>query len=200
MPNSAPYTISIQERLIKDLQQGGPTASNAMKQLYINYHYKNYISQYSTEFKIPAAQVQDFLQDAFVTFIKKAKKQDFEINKDVNVYITSIAKNLIQNHARKLKTEEIISENNAKYGIDDSLFKSIDSKETKGALKEIMSKIDPQCRRLLRLWSNDFSYHEIAKKLGLSSDSRARQQKHRCLKKLVDLIPLFPHLKEFSHG
>ena len=199
MPNSALYNSAKQERLIKDLQNGGPNASLAMKELYENYQYKNYIAKYSSEFNIPSTLVKDFLQDAFVTFIQKAKNKNFPLPKDVNVYITSIAKNLIQNHSRRLKTEEIAMEDSNKYGYSDSLSKTIIDNETKKALKDILSQLDPICKRVLRLWANDFSFQEIASKLDLSSDSRARQKKHRCLKKLIELIPVFPHLKDFSY-
>jgi RNA polymerase sigma factor (sigma-70 family) len=199
VPHSAPHNISTQERLIKDLQNGGPNASIAMKKLYENYRYKNYISQYSSEFNIPATQVQDFLQDAFLTFVKKAKKSDFNIPKDINVYITSIAKNLIQNYARKLKTEEIVAEDKAIYGVSEPHSTTLHLDESKNALKDIMAKIDPQCRRLLRLWANGFSYIEIAEKLSLSSHNRARQKKHRCIKKIVEILPLFPQLKDFRY-
>ena len=199
MPNSAPYNNVQQERLIIQIQNGGPQASKAMKELYTNYNYKMYLKQYSSDFGTSINQVNDYFHEAFITFIKKVKKPNFVLKSDINVYITSIAKNLIQNHSRKKKTEQIVDENLPKYGVDESPATQYLEDESKKTIRDFISNVDPHCRRVLRLWQNEFSYLEISQKLDLDSPTQARQHKHRSLKKLVDLLPQFPELKEFNH-
>ncbi len=192
--------IAQQKVLIAHLKQGGDKMSESMKTLYQNYHYENYLDQYTIEYNTSIAETKDFLQEAFITFIKKAKKPSFTLEKDVNVYITSIAKNLIQNHSRRIKTLALESNDQKEYGVSEPPSILYLKKETQQALKEIMAQLNPKCRKLLRFWSHGYSYDEIARKLNFTSGSRARQQKHRCMQSLLEYLPLFPQLKDFTYG
>ena len=196
---SAPISNSQQERLIEQIKLGGENASIAMRELYNNYNYSNYLKVYQSEFGVQLVESNDFLHYAFLKFMKIAQNSDFQAPKDINVYITSIAKNLIQNHSRKKTTETIVAEDLAKYGVADSPSIVYAHEESKNALKEVLGRLKPHCRRVLRLWQHGFSYLEISSKLDLASPDQARQHKHRCLKKLVQILPEFPELKDFSY-
>lgn len=200
MQRSAPNSISQQERLLNQIKLGGEDANSAMKEIYKNFNYSNYLQKYQSEFGLTNLESKDFLHDAFITFMKIAKKPSFQVPKDINVYITSIAKNLIQNSARKKRpSESIIAEDISKYGVSESPSVVYAKEESKQALAAIMKRLKPHCRRVLRLWQTGFSYAEISSKLDLSSSDQARQHKHRCFKKLVGFLPEFPELKDFCY-
>lgn len=196
MQDTALYTLVEQEKLIDHLKKGEPYASKAMKELYTNYNYKNYLDKYSSEFNTTLQQNTDFFHEAFITFIKKAKRPGFKLPGDVNVYITSIAKNLIQNYSRKVKHETIIAEDKAEYGVAESPSVLYMMDESKAAVRGIMSELKTTCRRLLRLWQNGYTNDEIRDLLEMRTNEDVRKKRYRCLKKIMDLLPQFPELKE----
>ncbi len=58
------------------------------------------------------------------------------------------------------------------------------SREGAETMRELLLEIGEGCKKVLGLWSLNYSFKEIAAMLG-KSESAARKQKHDCLKKLV---------------
>lgn len=193
------YTKRTKQGLIYGLSRGGKEGKDAMDTIYRNYDYQAYLKLYRNEKNISTVESNDILHDAFLIFRDNVrnKKVNHEVN--INTYITSIAKNLIQNEKRKKRNEAIVDENRNQYGVEDSVDQYFTRKEMKEKINLLMSKLKPRCQKVLKLWQQDYSYDEIAEIMELNNRQAAKKQKFNCFRKMMELIPSHPELKAFYH-
>ncbi len=129
--------------------------------------------------------------DAFtfgiMTFIKQCYRPLFELKKDVNAYIFSIAKYewlRIKKSKKITVSDDERQELSDGYNIEDVLI----DKERHQSLAIALKQLDEKCRKVLTMWANNLKMREIAINMAYKSDGMARKKKHECIGKLKSII------------
>lgn len=200
MKGSKTYTTKETTSLISSIKRGGDKGAIALDRIYRDYDYKAYLNQIIKNTSLDLASINDVVHDSFLIFRRNVRKG--KVNKDVNipVYITSIAKNIIQNKQRKknlLNADPIENPHSSVYGVQDSVDTFYFQKESKKVLDAFLMKLNDKCKDLLKLWKLNYSYDEIAEELNLANREIAKKRKFRCFKKLIEEVEDFPELKVF---
>lgn len=182
--------------LLAALKKGGTEGQLAFETIYRNYHYEYYLKKLLKEDNSLSIDVKDIIHDSMVIFRDNviSRKVDSQIN--INVYITSIAKNIILNKNRILSYKEITNPEKSIYGFEDSVDKYYTRKDQVAAIQDVFSFIGIKCKSILRLWQMEYNYEEIASKLGYDSPRAAKRQKFNCIKKIQENLDNFPELKD----
>ena len=192
-----PYTSKEKSHLLSSIKRGGSDGRKALTTIYTNYNYQNYLRLYNRERGISPDEAQDFVSEAIITFRKQVRKGMVDTSTNIDTYITSIAKNKIQNARRSMKSVDLTDEILDSLTVEESPATYYASQELKDKLNEVFDHLNPKCKRLLNLWKQDYSYDEIAVELDFGNRDLARKQKFRCFKKLMEIVPSYPELKSF---
>lgn len=195
MLNKNKYSKKEKYRLIQSIKRGGETGRKAIDKIYRDYNYMNYLHQVTHDYKLSQADVADKFHDAIIIFRRNVREDKFDINNNIQIYLTSIVKNLIQNSKRHKKYDQLTTSAIESSGVEDSTTAYYARKESKEKLNELLELISPKCKRLLMLWQYQYTYDEIAEKLDLENRENARKHKYRCMNKLMKHVASFPHLK-----
>lgn len=153
---------------------------------------KGWIQKYSKINRDEALELYHVVFAIFIENIQNGKLK--ELNAVPSTYLISIARNKILGGRRKKKKiiltesledekrdkeELLISENNE--SLEENLQK----------LEAAYLKLSEKCKDLVG-WKyfNDLSFREISLELNFKSEAVARNEKHKCMKKLRDLMNL----------
>lgn len=183
--------------LMNSIRRGGAKERTALSQIYSSYNYTSYLESLITRYNTPIQEVEDILHDAIIILRDNVKADKVKEDTNVHVYLTSIAKNILQNKRRLRKTEEIIDTNWSVYGSEEITEKYYTRKELSEQVAELMQLIPDNCRNLLKLWQQNYSFREIAKLLPFQDEHAARRKKYKCFQKLAEHAKDFPELKQF---
>lgn len=191
--------ISLKEKrnILSSIKRGGDAGRVALEKLYHSYDYRLYLKLLSHTTKNANHTDNDILHDAILIFRDNVIKGKVDIDQNLDVYITSIAKNLFQNLTRQKKLEYIVDENMPIYGVEESIASYYNRKEATSVIEKLLNMLPEKCQEILKMWQQDFSYENIAEMVGLISASAARKKKLRCFNKLKNHLPSFPELKTF---
>jgi DNA-directed RNA polymerase specialized sigma24 family protein len=73
---------------------------------------------------------------------------------------------------------------------------------TTATLERIVSRsfamLKEDCQMVLNLYSEGFSYEEIARKMGLKNESYARRKKYLCKEALMEIIKTDPEYQDLG--
>lgn len=197
MKGNKHYTKKETVRLLSHIKRGGVVGSNAIDKIYRNYDYKAFLKQILGEKKLSFNDIEDVIHDAFIIFRRNVRKNKVDNDININVYLTSIAKNIIQNKSRLLKFDPIDNPHSDVYGVQDTVEKYYTQDESKKYVNSLLQVLNEKCKNVLKLWKMNYSYDEIAKLMDLTNREAAKKHKFRCFKKLMDKVTDFPELKEF---
>ena len=129
----------------------------------------------------------DIFTYAIMSFVKQCYRPKFELSKDINAYLYTIAKyEWMRINKKKMKT---IPEDE-RYDITDgyNIETSLIDRERIAELKKSLSRLDEKCRKVITLWANNLKMREIALQMVYKSEGMARKKKHECMKKLRMLM------------
>jgi RNA polymerase sigma factor (sigma-70 family) len=150
--------------------------------LYENYFYtvKNHVIKNSGTID----DVSDVFQDSIIVLFNQIQADTLSLTSDLKGYFFGIARNIWNAQLRKKRdTVEL----------DDNLPDDLDSDEMISSLLErIVSraflKLKPDYQTLLKLYSDGYSFEEIAVKLNLKNEMNARRKKYICKEALMELV------------
>ncbi|MDA9773448.1 sigma-70 family RNA polymerase sigma factor [Saprospiraceae bacterium] len=199
MSQQKKYSKSQIRSLLSGIKRGGSAGQKAMETIYKDYRYMNYLKQIALDYKLDHSESADLLHDAIIIFRRNVKKGAFDGKTSIQTYITSIVKNNIQNHKRLLKnnTVGIANAMESPSIVEESVADFYSRKESGEKINELMSLISVECRKVLRMWQESYNYDEIAEEMNFSTRANAKTHKYRCMKKLMEHVSSFPHLKTF---
>ena len=175
--------ISEQDNLENDLIIGLAVGdSSAFDELYENEYPK--IRDYVIQNSGSIADAQDVFQDGVVVLLEKVKTPEFEFTCKVGTYLYSCCRNLWLKQLRKTN-REINSEYYEIYDVEDvSLLEEPENHHEK--LAPILAKISESCLKLFQAFYYECkTWETIAQEFGYNTINSAKNQKYKCLKKIV---------------
>lgn len=159
--------------------------------LYDNYFQlvKNYVLKNSGS----TEDVSDAFQDSIIVLYKQITEDNLTLTSDLKGYFFGIARNVWSTHLRKKqKTSEIeidLPDEEDKDDINDLILEKIVSRA--------FQKLKPDQQTVLNLFSEGFSYEEIAVKMNLKNEIYARRKKYLCKETLLEFMKEDPEYQEY---
>ena len=181
--------------LLSQIKRGGDKEREAIEMIYRNFDYTAYLHGLAIKTKMDNSEILDILHDSFLIFRRNVKSRKVDDKINIQIYITSIAKNIIQNKIRRIKPIEIEDPNSSMYGVSEAVDSYYHRKDSKKQVDLFLKTISEKCRELLKLWQLEYNYDEICKIMKISTPAKAKKDKFNCMKKLIDKLPEFPELK-----
>lgn len=130
----------------------------------------------------------EVFQESLIVIMAKARKPDFKLTSSFYTFLVSVCKFKWYNESKKKYKKELTLDGYETLSSDEDIFEDINQVERYRLYKAKLSKISPVCRKILELFFNQNSLKEITIKLNLTSENAAKQKKHQCQKKLIELI------------
>ena len=183
-PEDPPQNItSEQDNLENDLIIGLAIGdSSAFEEIYENEYPK--IQDYVIQNSGSSSDAQDVFQDGVVVLLEKVKTPEFEFTCKVGTYLYSCCRNLWLKQLRKTN-RELNSEYYEIYDVEDvSLLEEPENYLEK--LAPILAKLSESCLKLFQAFYYECkTWDVIADEFGYTSTNSAKNQKYKCLKKIV---------------
>lgn len=173
--------------IVEAVRKGIASRNEVIENIYRDENLKNSIVSFVTKNSGSMEEGNDAFTFAIVTFIQQCYRPHFQLNKDLNAYLFSIAKYEWYRLARK-KAKMVSSSQSADFPTDFDIELDLIDKEKHHALKEALLKLDSKCREVLKLWANSVRMREIAITMSYKSEGMARKKKYECIKKMRLLI------------
>lgn len=142
----------------------------------------------------------EIFQEALIIIFQKVNKEpDFQLTGQFYSYLYKICWHLwTREAAKKYRKEVTIPE-------DDGLYYEMEVEEdllnTQKYLlfRSKFLELSTRCQALLQLFLEKIKMKDIAKKMDYASENVAKKQKHKCQKKLIQLIEASPLYQELSN-
>jgi len=156
------YSKSQKRSLLSSIKRGGTAGQSAIETIYKDYRYMAYLNKLSQDYGLNMTDMVDLFHDAIVIFRRKVRRNEYDSNIQIHIYLTSVVKNLIQNKKRVKRTSEFSEEMEAIHGAEESVAEYYNRKEAVEKVNELLELITPKCRKLLGLWQQGYNFTEIA--------------------------------------
>ncbi len=139
------------------------------------------------------ADVSDVFQESIIALYRQISDNELNLTSDLKGYFFGIARNIwnvqLRKKARNIKIEFDLPE-------------EVDNEDANNtALEKIVArafqKISSDAQTILTLFSEGFSYPEIAAKMNLKSETYARRKKYLSKETLMELIKEDPEYQDF---
>jgi len=160
---------------------------NAIEALYKDEALRNTVIAYVRRYGGEESDGIDVLTFGIMTFIKQCYRPLFELKKDVNAYVFSIAK---YEWLRTKKSRKLTVPDDERHDLSDGycIEKELIDREQHQFLTNALKQLDNKCRAVLTMWANNLRMREIALNMAYKSEGMARKKKHECIGKLRLLI------------
>jgi RNA polymerase sigma factor (sigma-70 family) len=153
----------------------------------LNWLYDNYfqtVKNHVIKNSGTSDDVSDVFQDSIIVLFNQIQENSISLTTDLKGYFFGIARNIWNNQLRKKRiTTDLDSDypdNEEDEDINDPLFEKIVSKA--------FIKLKPDCQTILTLFSDGYTYDEIAIKMNLKNETYARRKKYLCKEALIALV------------
>lgn len=184
------YPAKRDEELIHLVRQGGDAAEPAIAALYLKYRRRMMIFIHELLHDHPACRssAQDLLHDSYLLMLHKIEVNDIRYSSLISFW-RGVCRHLLRNQVKRDDKIILVDEPDEAYYIGyDTPETRIFDQEEHAAFEHSFDCLGERCKEVLLLWINRYSMHEIAERMGLSSDAMARKIKHDCFKKLKNLV------------
>ncbi len=138
------------------------------------------------------ADVSDVFQEAVITLYKQITDGSINLTSDLKGYFFGIARNIWNAQLRRRKRIvdlEADPPDDDNGDEDDQILEKIVSR--------VFDKLKPDAQTILRLFSEGYSYEEIADKMSLKNEIYARRKKYLSKEILIGLIKEDPEYKDY---
>ena len=158
--------------------------------LYDNYFQtvKNHVIKNSGSVE----DVSDVFQDTIIVLYKQISDNSLDLTTDLKGYFFGIARNIWSAALRKKRKTielELDFPEEPEEDINDAMFEKI--------IGQAFQNLKPDCQAVLTLYSEGFSYEEIAVKMNLKNEMYARRKKYLCKEALLELVKKDPEYQEY---
>lgn len=138
--------------------------------------------------------VYEVLQETVVILYKQVTDNNFTLTSDLKGYFFGIARNVWNTQLRY--RSRITS-------LDTDLPETAETEEmTEVILERIVSRsfalLKEDCQMILNLYSDGYTYEEIARKMGLKNETYARRKKYLCKEALMEIIKTDPEYQDLG--
>jgi RNA polymerase sigma factor (sigma-70 family) len=165
--------------------------SKTLNWLYDNYFQavKNHVLKNSGTHD----DASDVFQDSIITLYSQISNKSLNLTSDLKGYFFGIARNIWSSYLRKRKeTQELdvdMVANPDENDINDLMFERV--------MARAFQKLKPDMQIVLNLFSEGYSYEEIAESMDLKNETYARRKKYLSKEALLDLVREDPEYQEF---
>lgn len=130
------------------------------------------------------ADVSDVFQESIIALYKQISDNELKLTSDLKGYFFGIAKNIWNSQLRKKARNT---------GIEFDIPEEVDTQEATNIILEkivtrAFQKLSPDAQIILTLFSEGFSYPDIASKMNLKSETYARRKKYLSKETLMEYI------------
>lgn len=162
----------------------------------LNWLYNNYlptIKKYVLKRNGSESDAYDVFQEAIIVLYRQVLENKVKLTSDLKGYFFGIARNIWHEQVRINKRNTPLEGDFEDEGDTnfqrDMLFERI--------LARAFEKITPDARMILTLFSEGYSYEEIAEKMNLKSETYARRKKYLSKESLLEKIRLDPEYNDY---
>ena len=138
--------------------------------------------------------VYDVLQESVVILYKQVTEGDFKLTSDLKGYFFGIARNIwntqLRYKSRVTTLESDLSDEGDLAEANNAVLERIVSRSF-GLLQE-------DCQMVLNLFIDGYGYEEIARKMGMKSETYARRKKYLCKEALMQIIKTDPEYQDLG--
>jgi RNA polymerase sigma factor (sigma-70 family) len=159
--------------------------------LYDNYHQT--VRHHVLKNSGSDADVSDVFQESIIALYRQISDNELNLTSDLKGYFFGIARNIWNAQLRKKKRNTEIEFDLPEEVDDDYSNNTILEKIVTRAFQ----KLNPDSQTVLTLFSEGFSYPEIAVKMNLKSETYARRKKYLSKETLMELIKEDPEYQDF---
>ena len=162
----------------------------------LNWLYDNYLQtvrHHVLKNSGSEADVSDVFQESIITLYRKISENNLSLTSDLKGYFFGIARNIwstqLRQKRRITELEIDISDEEDTNEMADSLFEKIVSRA--------FQKLKPDSREILTLYSEGYSFEDIALKMNIKSTTYARRKKYLSKEALMELIKEDSEYKDY---
>lgn len=138
------------------------------------------------------SDVPDVFQESIITLYRQITSDGFSLTTDLRGYFYGIARNVWNAQLRKKVRNT---------GIDNDFPDNEEDDDPGLLLESIVSrafrKLSDDAQTILSLFSEGFSYQEIAVKMNLKNETYARRKKYLSKEALMELVKSDPEYKDY---
>ena len=132
-------------------------------------------------------------QDSIIILYKQITEGSLNLTTDLKGYFYGIARNVWNAQLRKKQRTVELQFDLA----DEEEPEDINSPILERIVSRVFLKLKPDQQTVLKLFSEGYSYEEIAKKMNLKNETYARRKKYLCKEALLELVKEDPEYQEY---
>ncbi|MEI6049516.1 MAG: RNA polymerase sigma factor [Bacteroidota bacterium] len=162
----------------------------------LNWLYDNYLQAvkiYVLKNSGSNEDVSDVFQDSIIILYKQITEGSLNLTTDLKGYFYGIARNVWNAQLRKKQRTVELQFDLA----DEEEPEDINSPILERIVSRVFLKLKPDQQTVLKLFSEGYSYEEIAKKMNLKNETYARRKKYLCKEALLELVKEDPEYQEY---
>lgn len=138
--------------------------------------------------------VHEVLQETVIILYRQVTGDSFKLTSDLRGYFFGVARNVWNTQLRYRSRLTSLETDKADFA---------ESEEVSGAaLEKIVMRsfalLGEDCQMMLTLFSEGFTYEEIARKMGLKNESYARRKKYLCKEAVMEIIKTDPEYQDLG--
>ncbi len=139
---------------------------------------------------------QDIFQESVIIFYREVKLNKLLDNTNIDGYIYTVARNLYLNKLRIVNRMVELKESDGNdFAEKPAIERHLEFKDSENDMMQLLTKLGEKCKEILKaLAFEELDYQEVADKLGFASGDVVKTQKHRCKKRLEQLLDENPLL------
>lgn len=138
--------------------------------------------------------VYDVLQEAVVILYKQVTGEGFTLTSELKGYFFGIARNVWNTQLRYRSRMTSLEVDPA----DTTEAEDITTATLERIVSRSFAMLKEDCQMVLNLFSEGYSYEEIARKMGLKNESYARRKKYLCKEALMEIIKTDPEYQDLG--
>jgi RNA polymerase sigma factor (sigma-70 family) len=189
----APRNYSDQELL--HMVRSTEGIDQAIRFMYRNYH--DFLSIYIQQHSGSREDAEDVFQEVVVAFIDLVQKNKFRGEATVKTFLFALNRNIWLNELKKRKTSAVreMKFEQSKPEEEPGIADYIGAREGRQELMNVLSGLGEVCQQILvAYYYQNLSMKEILETLHYESEQVVRNKKHKCMKKLEEMLQANPLL------
>lgn len=162
----------------------------------LNWLYDNYlqtVKNYVLKNNGSSEDVSDVFQESIIILYRQITEENLNLTTDLKGYFFGVARNvwnaLLRKKQKTTELENDFADEDETGEANDQILERI--------LTNAFLKLKPDQQTVLRLFSEGYSYEDIAKNMNLKNEVYARRKKYLCKEILLELVKEDPEYQEY---
>jgi len=183
--------------LVNHINDGGVKRKKALAAIYQNQVLQRRVYNMVKYRGGSESEAHELFIESVVLLDRNIRSGKFQRASSLDTYLFSISKFTWNNWVRKKKRSlKSIALDETAFEISDHQNPELQyiTEELSAGLEKLIDLLSEKCRLILKMWSNNAKYDEIAEKLGVEKGGALRKQKLTCIRKLKKYLLENPNL------